>query len=312
MAMLSFALVSAVPAAAQMLYDQGPPAHRFVHRQALVGRLNPLGSAYEGRFMYRLRLYESASVALRDNFLGAGAFVYLSPGFLHVGPYVEFQPLSVLGFWATYLYSQYFRTFGLFQSFPSPNAEFSDAELSRRAALPKTDPLSNYVTNGGQLIIGADFQVKVWQVLLRSKARLLRSDYRVREGDTVFFEQTYDLLVPNHGWFFTNDADVMWQKEDHTLMLGARYTASTAFYDRSQYLEGETPTNLNASHRVGPFAAYAFRVQDGATFNQPTVFLLAQWFVMHRYRTGEQVSQAIPLVMLGFQVSGDFLAVPKN
>ena len=57
---------------AQMLYDQGPPQHRIVHKNTLAVRVNPLGLLYDGRFSYRLRLYESESKSLRDNFLGVG------------------------------------------------------------------------------------------------------------------------------------------------------------------------------------------------------------------------------------------------
>ncbi len=300
-------LLFAEPASAQMLYDRGPPQHRLVHRNTISARVNPLGLLYEGRLMYRFRLYESPSMALRDNFIGLGAMAILSPAFAEIGPYIEFQPLTVLGFWATYMYSQYFRTFGLFQSFPSPNSNFSDTEIRRLADLPRTDAQANYVTGGGQLIIGADFQVKVWQIMLRSKARLVRSSYRMRAGDTVFYEQFYDVLAPNNGWFLTNDADLLWQRDDSKLFIGLRYTATTAFYEGRQYLGGEEQTNLNAMHRVGPFAAYTFRIQDGAAFNSPTVFLLAQWWLVHRYRTGAVSTQALPLLGVGFQVSGDLI-----
>jgi hypothetical protein len=35
------------------------------------------------------------------------------------------------------------------------------------------------------------------------------------------------------------------------------------------------------------------------------VFVLAQWYALHRYRTGEAVSGAIPLLGIGFTLEGD-------
>jgi len=310
---LFFAVLTSAHASAQMLNDQGPPQHRIVYRNTVGGRINPLGLLYEGRLMYRFRLFESSSLALRDNFIGAGVALSMSPAFGNAGAYVEFQPLSVLGFWASYVYSRYFRTFGLFQSYPSAStSDFSDVENSRRAALPRTDPLSNYVTDGSQLIIGADFQVKFWQILLRSKTRMIRADYALREGDTVYYEQFYDVLAPNRGWYLTEDVDLLWQRSDSRVFAGARYTGTTAFYSGRQYLAGEEQTNPNSMHRVGPFAGYTFKVEDGAMFNNPTVFLLAQWWLVHRYRTGAMSTQALPLISIGFQFTGDLLPFQKK
>ncbi len=307
------ALFISSSASAQMLFDQGPPQHRIVYRNTFSVRVNPLGLLYEGRIMYRFRLYESSSTALRDNYLGFGAAGTFSPAFGNIGPYVEFQPLSVLGFWATYMYSRYFRTFGLFQSFPSAaSSNFSDPEITRRGALARDDAESNYVTDGSQLIIGADFQVKVWQILLRIKARLIRNDYAMRDGDTVMYDQFYDVLAPNKGWFLTNDLDLLWQRPDNRLFIGARYSATTAFYSGRQFLAGEEQTNLNSIHRVGPFAGYTFKTKDGAAFNNPTVFVLFQWFLQHRYRTGAVSTQALPLMGVGFQFTGDLLPFEKK
>ena len=50
-----------------------------------------------------------------------------------------------------------------------------------------------------------------------------------------------------------------------------------------------------------------YRLNDttGTAFNQPTVFAMANWWLSHRYRTGEEVSQAFPYVLLGFAFNGD-------
>ena len=38
---------------------------------------------------------------------------------------------------------------------------------------------------------------------------------------------------------------------------------------------------------------------------KPTLYLLAQWWVKHRYRTGQEVSQGLPMIVLGFSFTGD-------
>lgn len=301
----------------QTLQYQGPPLHRVVHRNTFALRYNPLGLLYEGRFMYRLRLYESDSIALRDNFVGIGLTPIASPAFVRAGPYVEIQPMTVLGFWASYTFVQYFGTFNLFQSFPSARSNFSDAEITRLGELAKGPTGGGeYLTNGTELTLGLDFQVKVLDFILRSRARLIRADMRLRDGDTVFYDQFYDVMVPNRGWYFVNDADLLYQTPNKRFVGGLRYTASLMFYNQTHFQNGEVQENLNNMHRVGPFLGYTFKIDDGASFNNPTVFVLIQWWLQNRNRTGtaqnpDGISQALPLLGVGFQMTGDFLPVPK-
>jgi hypothetical protein len=313
---LFLALLFCSAAFSQTLNNQAPPLHRIVHRNTFAVRVNPLGLLYEGRFVYRLRLYESDSIALRDNFIGIGLTPIASPQFIRAGAYVEVQPLTVLGFWASYTFAQFFGTVDALQSFPSANSNYSDKQITAQGRLPVGDVLRNYSTNGSELTIGADFQVKVLDFVLRSRARLIRPDMRLRDGDTVFYDQFYDMLVPNRGWYFVNDTDLLYQTENRKFVGGLRYTASVHFYTAAQFQSGEEQVNLNNMHRIGPFAGYTFKSSDGAAFNNPTVFILVQWWLQHRNRTGparnpDGISQALPLFGVGFQMTGDFLPVPK-
>ncbi|MGQ0507573.1 MAG: hypothetical protein ACT4TC_19900 [Myxococcaceae bacterium] len=295
------------PASAQALQDQPPPQHRLVHKNTFALRFNPLGLLYEGRFVYRRRLYETDKLSLRDNFLGIGVAPTLSPAFVRIGPYVEVAPTSVLSLWAAFQLVRYFGSFDLLQSFPSPGSDFSEVEIARRGDLPSGDPRRPYASGGTELTIGADFQIKLWQVVVRSRARMVRPQMQLREGDTTVYDQFYDVLAPNLGWFFTNDFDALYQTEDKRLVAGLRYTATLPFYTARHFPDGEAPENPNRLHRVGLLAGWTFFNRDGAAFNSPTVFVLAQWWIQHRYRTGAVVSQAVPLMGIGFQMSGDFL-----
>jgi hypothetical protein len=302
---LSLVALAVLPRAApaQMLQDQGPPLHRIVHKNTFAIRVNPLGLLYDGRFSYRLRLYQHESKALRDNFVGVGLAPTASPAFVRVGPFVEFNPLSVLGFWAAVQFVQYFGTFNLLQGFPGAQSDFSDS------AITANGPTNRDATNGWELTIGATFQVKVSSIVVRSQARLVRGEMRLREGQRIYYDQFYDVGAPNGGFFFTNDLDVVWQGLDNKLIAGARYTFTTQFYE-ARHLDPNDPTTVNNTmHRVGPFFGYTFKIEDGAKFNTPTVFLLVQWWLQHRFRTGQDVSQAIPLFGVGFQTTGDFLSI---
>lgn len=293
-------VLAASPAAAQLLADQGPPQHRIVHKNTFALRYNPLGLLYSGNFTYRYRLYETPSVALRDNFVGGGLAVIASPAFVRVGPMVEVNPLTVLGLYATVQFVQYFGTFNLYQGFESANSNFSDTALRQKAG---------GLNNGWELTIGANLQFKVGPMVVRSQAKLIRPEMAGDAAERIFYDQFYDLGVPNRGWYLTNDFDLLWQGLSNKLIAGARYTASVPFYDPNRHVApGETVPD-NSNHRVGPFVGYTFKSQDGARFNTPTVFVLIQWFLKHPYRTGVDTSRALPLLGVGFQFTGDFLPV---
>lgn len=289
---------------AQMLQDQGPPLHRVVHRNTFAFRVNPLGLLYDGRFMYRLRLYESDSKVLRDNYIGIGAAPTASPAFLRIGPYVEFSPLTLLNFWAMVQFVQYFGSFDLAQGFTGAQSNFSDSAI-------KANRDTRLATNGWELTIGASFQAKVAFMLIRSQARLINGNLALRPGDRIYYDQFYDVGAPNRGWTFTNDADLLYQGFENKFIAGARYTMTIPLYDPTRHFDPDAADQSadNGLHRLGPFVGYTFKIEDGAAFNTPTVFILVQWWLKHRFRTGADTPTALPLFGVGFQMTGDFLPV---
>lgn len=297
------ALISSSVASAQMLADQAPPQHRIVHRNTFALRYNPLGLLYDGRFSYRFRLYQSDSKSLRDNFIGVGIAPTMSPAFLRVGPYVEFNPLTVLGFWGMVQFTQYFGSFDLLQGFPGAQSDFSDRAI-------KANTGNRVATNGYEVTLGANFMIKVSSIVVRSQARLVYGNLKLKAGERVYYDQFYDVAVPNQGWFLTNDLDVLWQGLENKLVVGARYTLTAPFYDPTRHYDpNDVQAADNSMHRVGPFAGYTFKIEDGAKFNNPTVFVLVQWWAKHRFRTGADTSGALPLIGVGFQMTGDFLSI---
>ncbi len=287
-----------------MLNDQAPPQHRIVHKNLIALRYNPLGLLYDGRFSYRFRLYATESKVLRDNFIGVGVAPTASPAFVRIGPYVEFNPLTILGFWSALQVVQYFGSFDLLQSFPGAQSDYRDTQIKALTG-------SRQPTNGWELTIGANFNIKVGPIVVRDFARLIHGNMAIRSGDRVYYDQFYDVLAPNGGWTFTNDADILWQGLENRLVIGARYTLSAPLYDPARHLDPNDPVQTadNSMHRLGPMVGYTFKSEDGAAFNNPTVFLLVQWWMKHRWRTGVDTHPALPLMGLGFQITGDFLSL---
>jgi hypothetical protein len=302
--MLRFAVVLVVSfvllgsASAQTLFERGPPRHRFVHRNSLALRYNALGLIYDGRFVYRRRLFASESTALRDNFVSIGVAPGASPAFGRVGVIAEVQPLSVLTLYAMYEVVGYFGALGHLQSFPSARSEFSDETLDRGR---------DYATLGSQLMLGANVQLKFSDIVLRTQLKLIRADFDLNAGDRVFYDPFYDVLAPDEGWFLTNDADLLYQPA-FGLVAGVRYTATRPFYRAAHFAPGEPRRDDNRMHRVGPLVGWAVRQRDGNALNL-LVFAAAQWWVVHRYRTGDEQPAALPMLAVGVQATGDLVPI---
>lgn len=297
-------LLGSSTAQAQMYRDGPPPQHRLVYRDLSLVRLNPLGLITDARITYRYRLYESQSTALRDNFVAVGLTPMLSAGFARIGPTIEVQPASMLNLWAMYEFIQYFGTFNYLQSFPSAVANYSDTELKRLGSLDKSDPRKNYAGRGGQFMAGATLMLKVSQFVLRDQLRVARPDMTLRAGDRVFYDIFYDLLVTNRGWYFNNDADLLWQS-DFGLTLGIRHTMARAFASDASFAPGDDRSKaVGLIQRAGPLGAYTWKQPDGARF-EPTVLLVLNWWIQSPYRTGQDVNRAVPYLVAAFSMTGD-------
>lgn len=312
LAALATLVLAPKPARAQAYRDGPPPKHRLVYRDLTLVRVNPLGLITDARLSYRHRLFASESVALRDNFVSIGVAPSLSAAFARVGPVIEVQPASFLQLWALYEVIGYFGAFNLLQSFPtvdSTKVDYSDSALKRYA---KGDgPIAkNYAAAGTQLVLGANLQLKLGPVVVRDQLRMGRPDMKLRPGDRAFYEIFYDLLVADEGLWGSNDTDLLFQGLDGRLTLGARWTTSRAFYSAGDFAPGDDTTRgFGATHRLGPVAAWTFRKPDGASF-EPTLLLVANWWLKAPYRTGQDVSAAVPYLIFALNITGDLLPSP--
>jgi hypothetical protein len=308
---LALSTLAAGEAKAQMLKDGPPPENRLVYNSLAIARVNPVGLVEFLRVTYRKRLYLSEELALRDNYLGAGLSTAITPAYAKLGALVEAQPLTVLRLWGQFEIAGYFSTFSMVQSFADVRDDYSDSELRARGELPVGDINRNYATVGTHGTLGADFVVKLGPIAVRDFARLTTARLNLRGLDIAYYDLQDDVLAPNGGVAFFNDTDVLYVS-DFGLTAGVRFNVSHPFYDVSHY-GGDVDAareNLNGPMtRVGPVIAYTFFSEDGAMFNNPTVLLIANWWLTHRFRTGADSPQAFPYIAVGFAFNGDLLPI---
>lgn len=297
-------LIVPVSASAQEVRPQ--PEVELRYQSTSAARVNPLGLVSFLDLTARLRLYEHDSPVLTQNFVGVGMTGGLSPAWGRVGVLAEVQPLTILRLYASYELMGYFSSFNLMASFPSASSDHSDTTIRDRVAQPEQ---ASYATYGGQLTLGATVQLKLGPIAARNLFRAGHVSFQVRDGDRAFYDQLSDLLVPNDGWFLINDVDLLYVF-DFGLVLGARWTYAHSFYEAQHYAPGEDPALApdHDIHRLGLVAAYTFEDNQGARFDRPTLLLIAQWHLVHRFRTGADVHVGAPYVALAFQFTGDLLS----
>lgn len=270
-----------------------PPVLRVFYRDVLAVRVNPLGLINDVRLSVRRRLLEPRSAITNETFVGVGTSLVISPTFVRYGPFVEVQPLSVLTLAAGVEAQGYFRTFDQIQTFPTAQVAYDDDTLAANG-----DEDRHYATTSRVAFLEARLQAKVGPVVGRSAMRAQHTLVTARPGDVAYYDQILDILIPTDGWLVTNDADVLLLAGDHWI-FGARHTFSHSFLPE--------PATATETHRLGPLVAYRFIDTPYSMFNQPTVNLLAQWWLVHPYRTGARQPIALPLIALAFSFNGDFL-----
>ena len=273
-------------------YDAGP-RDRLSYTNATFVRVNPLGLVDLFKIGWKRRLSQKDSLLFRDTYAFTAINVMATPAYTRLGLYSEAQLLAVLRVFGEINSVGYYGTFDQVTSWDDPAAVFSDQTIETRA--------QSAATTGWVLNAGATVRAAVGPVAVRSTAQVTRYDLDLPDGDVVFYDQFWDRLAPDGGWMVLNDLDVL-------LLAGkARIGARHTFTDQIGGTPG-TDGSL-AQHRVGPLFAYQFNDKPkGAGFNQPTAFLVCQWWAQHPYRTGQEQPGGLPLIALGFAFNGDVIS----
>ncbi|MCA9643007.1 MAG: hypothetical protein KC492_20055, partial [Myxococcales bacterium] len=285
------------PAAAEPLPPT--PKHQLFYQNLTAARLNPLGLQNMFELDWRHRLYDPGDSLIKSqNFWALSVNPILTPGLMRLGVGAKIQPLAILKLEVKWEYLNYFGNFDLVQSYGDGGADFSDSALKDGG-----DAGLNYATDGWQLTLDVEARAKVGPFVVRNRFKAAYLEVALKGGDELYYEQYFDLLLPKAGWFFTNDLDALVFVNKH-LIVGARWAFMDVAYPDAALVDANAKKNA-PTHRLGPLIAYTFFDDPGASFNKPTILLLVNWYLKHRWRTGEDVSQALPYFVLGFAFSGD-------
>lgn len=270
----------------------------------LVARYNPLGLEDQLRVGPQLRLYDNEKLLFRDNFVFFGFTPRLNPAFAKIGPSVEIQPLSILNLRFNAEVMQWFGSFDFMQSFGSPLDNYSDSAIARGG-----DQGRNYRATGAHFTFEPMLQLKVGPIALRNRFSIEYWNLRLTQQpvpDTVFYEPTLDTLVPTDGWILSNDLDLLYLSK-WKFVLGVRYSVVEPLYQDKHYRPGEARVNDNGHQRIGPLFAYTFYDRPYTRFNRPSLILIVNWYLDHRWRTGTDVNQGIPYAVLAFAFTSDII-----
>ncbi|MCA9690624.1 MAG: hypothetical protein KC636_13525, partial [Myxococcales bacterium] len=142
-------------------------------------------------------------------------------------------------------------------------------------------------------------QAKVKAIAVRSTVTGVYVNVRTRDGDPYYYDIQWDALVQARGgWILANESDLLYVSKIG-LTAGARYNLTMPLYTT-----GDDNPN-GPTQRLGFLLAHTFYDRPEKRFNKPTLIVLAQWWLQHRYRTGQDIHQAVPWVVLGFRFEGD-------
>ena len=281
--------------------SQPPPKWRLTYEALSVARYNPLGLNIELRPAVRMRLYESTSAIGRDNYIDLAPTITTTPAFVRGGVSMRVQPAAVLRLGARIEGINYFGGFDQVQSWPSADAAVWDEDTLDAAG----EAGDNYGTTGWFAAGEALLRAKVGDIAVLNQTRLLYANLQLEDGDTTFYEITYDALVANQGLMQVNDFSLVWVPDSPPLTLGARWS-----YTRARHPDEPDSIAAASMHRVGPLVAWKLRGTEGQGVGNLSAFTMAQWWLSHPYRTGQVVSQAAPYFLLGISMRGDLIPWP--
>lgn len=291
------------------------PKSRWVLSDLTIFRWNPIGLETQFRTGYQRKFYDANDkLALRDNFWHVGTFIRLNPASARAAAVLEIQPLSLLNLRWTAEYLHFYGNFTFVQSRQHAGLAQGDAGADPVTAEPsladsamkdnKEGKWGNYSTGGFHATFEPLLQAKVGKVAIRSRGLFGYFDMNLRRNDRVWYEATLDTSLPGKGWVIANDLDVLYMT-DFGLNIGLRH--SSVF---PQLSKAQNPDDVDNSHqRLGVLAAYTFRDDGYSKFNKPTLIAITSWYLNHRFRTGQDVSRAMPYFVLGFAFTSDLLDV---
>lgn len=275
------------------------PEQRINYDATVGGRLNPLGFEVGTNLAYRHRLFDGgSSLILRDNDFGVGLSPTISPSIVRLGGFVEFRPLTVLTLQAHVHEVGYLGSFDNLQRFKRASDDFSDTAREAGGDAGKAHPEGGLEVQARALALA-----KAGPIVIRDDLMFTYENLGLSDDAPLFYHPRFDVLAEDKSWFIHNDTDVAYLT-DFGLIAAARLSLDHAFYS-DENVGGDAGEDAATMLRLGPLVGYTFFDHPGEAFNKPTLIAIAQWWLMHRFRTGEDSSQAYPYIALAFRVEGD-------
>ena len=269
-----------------------PPKNRLWYTNATFARVNPLGLVNIFKVGWRRRLSTKDSLLFKDTYIHTGPITMVTPAYARLGWYGEAQVLSLVRFFGQVEGVGYYGTFDQIIGWNDPASRYSDQTISSLSDQARAE-IGWVVTFGGTL------RAKAGPIAIRSTLSFTRYDLALEDDEQFFYDQLWDRFAPDGGFMALNDLDLLYVKGK--LRLGARHTFSDTLDGRGSSTDGAL-----SHHRVGPLFAWQFTDKaPGAKVNQHTLFVLAQWWAQHPYRTGNEQPGGLPLIAIGFAFNGD-------
>lgn len=283
------------------------PRHRLMYSNTLVLRVNPLGLEDRFSLTYRRRLSARTGKLWDDTYFGLGFTPTFSPSISRIGATMSLVPLAILQLRASYYFIGYYGSQKYkAHPFDSPYDDSGPATLRGRAA--EKQAINTY---GGQGEIAALFQLKFGPIAIRDEVTFFHNNIKLPGPNDVFYDLRHDILAPGRGWFVANDTDLVYVNTKHRFNIGARATYYHIFYPTAVYEPTDVENDkLGDTARFGPLLSYTFKDRPKHRFLKPTLFFAAQWWLKHRYRAGQEISQGLPLFILGFSFTGELWRKP--
>jgi hypothetical protein len=276
---------------------QVEPRHRIIYRSLTAAQWNPLGLQSELDLGYRYLMFRSDSRVFQENYLAVLSVAKLNPAYARVGGAVELQPMAILTLRGEILWRGYFGSFNMLQSFSSADADYRDSTLKERG-----EAGLNYRGSGYEVKAEATLRFKLGPIAVINQLMGIYSRLNLEGSDRLFYDAYLDVLVPNKRWTLANHAHLLYVTK-FGLLLGARYSLVHAFYPESWLAPGAENPN-SPTHRLGPIALYTFKYRRNG-FENPTVIVILNWWLQHRYRAGQDISQGVPYGVVAFRFQGD-------
>ena len=288
-------LLIAPQAWAQLIQSDAP----LQYSVTLIGQANPRIGAVDLRLQYRHPLGGAGS----GSAIGGFAAIAVGPAGLRPGAGLQIQPLRNFSFGVDYFATRYFGTLGLAQSYPSPVSDYGSDFFSA----PRDGPGGSYALWVHQLTMHATLQGVLGPIAVRNTTRASRFFANLHGNDRVFYDPVLDVVAYKDGWVGQNETDVVYLLTSD-FIVGLRYTLIIAWYPSDAYEPGTPQDNPNTPiNKLGPVAAWQFLQSDGGLVQRGNLLLSAQWYLTHRYRTGDTVSGALPFLGFSLVFSGDLV-----